>query len=203
MVPYIRRPSHNLLEVADVAWRPGHASRARAVARPLPPLTGLKQAAASAGSPRRRGAPVVLLLDRGRQFLLGHRGPPGHAQPAGQPEQVFLAGVGVHPAVAFLRLAARPGRLLVRRPLGAARLGLPVVPNLLEAVLECSERGPVGALTFAVLLDRAVVRLDPRLLGLGRRALQRRRQFLTSWQGSPSAWAAARAGLQQACGPGR
>src|SRR5205085_2777614 len=87
-------------------------------------------------------------------------------------ELLLRVALDVHAAE---RLAAPRG---VR--IGRARvvLGLPVVAHLLERVLERGEGGPVGALTLAVRLHRAVVRLGPGPLGLGRRAPDRRRHLL-------------------------
>src|SRR5664280_2737188 len=87
------------------------------------------------------------------QLLLGHRRAALDAEALGQVVEVPIRGVGIHTAGGP---PALPGRratlcgLVVRRTL--VLLGLPVVGDLLEAVLEAVEGGTPGALAFAVLL---------------------------------------------------
>src|SRR5450759_837254 len=84
------------------------------------------------------------------QLLLGHRRAALHAEALGQVVEVPLRGVGIHTAggpPAWPGRRATLGGLVVRRT-----LVLPVVGDLLEAVLEAVEGGTPGALAFAVLL---------------------------------------------------
>src|SRR5262245_17940612 len=104
------------------------------------------------------------------QLALGH----GRAAPdpelAGPAEQLVLAvAVDVQAPVrlpAGLAVAARRAR--VGRALVV--LGLPVVADLLERVLQRRERGLVRSAALPVRLHRAVVGLRPRALRLRRRA---------------------------------
>src|SRR4051794_20774327 len=89
-----------------------------------------------------------------------------------------LAGVRVH-APGRLRVGVpAAGRLGVARPL--LLLGLPVVADLLERMLDRGERGAVRPLALAVLLDCGVVGLGVGVLRLLRRPFQRARHVLAS-----------------------
>src|SRR6185295_5387468 len=101
------------------------------------------------------GAPVVRLLDRLNQLNLGHPAAAADLKPLRQIQQVRLAGVGVDAAGGLGPGAAAARRLGVTRAL--LGLGLPVVADLLERVLDRRERGAVGAFALAVLLDGRVV----------------------------------------------
>ena len=68
-------------------------------------------------------------------------------------------------------------------------LGLPVISDLLVAVLDRGVRDPVGALALAVLLGGAVVRLGERALGLLRRPFQRPGSSLSLAFPCSSSWA--------------
>ena len=145
--------------------------------------TGGRGRAAFSGSsllPGRAGRPLVGLPNGVDQLGLGHPRSAAYLEPSGQVHQVaLLRGVGVDPSGRAATAPCRPPGprgLGVRGPLAALRL--PVVADLLEAVLERGKGGPVRALTLAVLLDRGVVRLDPGALRLRRRALQRRGKLL-------------------------
>ena len=75
------------------------------------------------------------------------------AEALGQIVEMPLRGVGIHTAggpPAWPGRRATLGGLVVRQTL--VLLGLPVVSDLLEAVLEAVEGGTPGALAFAVLL---------------------------------------------------
>src|SRR4051794_18590860 len=130
--------------------------------------------------PRRRRGAVVRLLDRVHELVLVHPRPATHVEPFRDVHEVALGGVGVHPTggVPVAATGARGSTAL--RSLGVARalgsLLLPVVTDLLEGVLERREGSSVGALPLAVLLDRRVVRGEPRLLGLLRGPLEGRGQ---------------------------
>ena len=80
----------------------------------------------------------------------------------------FDAAEGLAAAV-----ASRPAAMGRTRIRGTGRvLALPVVVDLLPAALQLLEGGSMRLLPVAVLLGGAVVGLQPRLLGLPRRALQ-------------------------------
>ena len=71
------------------------------------------------------------------------------------------AGVGIHSAVRITRRSARTTfGLLVRRP--ALRLGLPMIADLLEGVLQRRVCGLLGTSARPVRLHRGVVRFHPR-----------------------------------------
>ena len=106
--------------------------------------------------------------------------------------QVRLRRVGVD---AFGRGSRGIGATAARPRVGWALLGLrlPVVADLLEAVLERVVGDAVRALAFAVLLDGRVVHLGERPLRLRRRLLQRARQLALLGRApltSSSAWRA-------------
>src|SRR4051794_30497504 len=126
------------------------------------------------GSTRPGRLPPVRLLDGLDQFALVHRAAAPDLEAAGQLHQVALGGVGVD-ALGGVPAPSRPSalarRLSIRRTL--VSLGLPVVADLLVAVLEGGERRAMGPLALAVSLHRAVVRLLPDGLGVAVRALQR------------------------------
>src|SRR3954452_10573057 len=108
------------------------------------------------------GLTVVGTLDRCHQLVLVHPRPAPDVEPAGDLHQVLLRGVGIDAAgrlTATSRIPARLGRLSIGRALLV--LGLPVVADLLEPVLQGAERRAVGALALAVLVDGRVVRLAP------------------------------------------
>ena len=97
-----------------------------------------------------RRAPVGL-LDGRDQFALAHRRATRNIQPPGDFHEVLLRCVGVD---ALGRLALRVGAAAARPGIGRPLLGfgLPVVADLLEAVLERVVGDPVRTFTFAVLL---------------------------------------------------
>src|SRR5215208_1026557 len=80
---------------------------------------------------------------------------------------------------ALCRRALGIGSATARPLIGRAllRLGFPVVPDLLEAVLERAVGHAMGALPFAIFLDRRVVSFGECALRLGARLLQRARQL--------------------------
>src|SRR3954452_6459372 len=161
---------------ARVARRRGAAAVVPASGGPVVLVTPALYGRPSAGL---RGLPAVRLLDRVDQLGLRHRGAAADLQPARDVEQVLLGGVRVDALGGLRRRVAAAGGLAVRRALPALRL--PVVADLLERVLQRRERRAVGALALAVLLDGAVVRLRPGLLGLLRRALERAGEFVLGW----------------------
>src|SRR3954466_3419803 len=96
----------------------------------------------------------VGLLDRVDELALVHRGASRDVETLGDVVEVRLAGVGVDAFVgraASARCRAGLLGLLVRRALLV--LGLPVVADLLVAVLHRRERCAVRAFAFAVLGD--------------------------------------------------
>src|SRR4051812_1692437 len=164
----------------------------RLVARPSPLPAPVTSATRPSSAPSEAigppsGAAVagllgVGLLDGLHQLVLLHPGPPADVELLRHLHQVRLRGVGIHSAGGLAAaLAGRPTRLLgllVGGPLVV--LGLPVVADLLERVLEGAERRAVGALALAVLVDGRVVGLDPGSLSLLRGSLQRRGKLLLS-----------------------
>src|SRR5436190_6252961 len=118
--------------------------------------------------------------DRPRELLFRHRRPPRHAELARALVELLLriavevdAAVGLPLPLPLLLRRLRRAR--VARPLLVLRL--PVVADLLVAVLERRVRGPVRPLPLAVLVDRRVVRLRERPLGALRRPRERPRQL--------------------------
>src|SRR4051794_27137995 len=108
------------------------------------------------------GLTLVGTLDRRHPLVLAPARPAPDVEPAGAPHQVLLRGVGIAAAgspPATSRIPARLGRLSIGRALLV--LGLPVVADLLEPVLQGAERRAVSALALAVLIDGRVVRLAP------------------------------------------
>src|SRR4051795_2281381 len=111
---------------------------------------------------------VVRLLDGVDELLLLHLRAAGDRQPLGDVEQVLLRGVGVDAALGLpVGVPAAPG-LRVGGALPAAGLLLPVVADLLEAVLHRRPGDLVGAALVAVLAGRGVVCLGEGALRLGR-----------------------------------
>src|SRR5438045_2803081 len=90
---------------------------------------------------------------------------------------MLLGGVRVDTAGRWARRVTASLGLLVRWPLGALVLGLPVVADLLVGVLEGAVRDAVRPLAFPVLLDGRVVGLGERSLGLRVRPLDRAGQL--------------------------
>src|SRR5947209_7069518 len=115
----------------------------------------------------------LLLGDCLGQRRLLHAGGALHSQLSVSLVQL-VAGMSLNVLTPILHVPGWVGRSLVA-------LRLPVVAHLLEGVLERRERHPVGPLTLAVGLNRAVVRLHPCALRLLGTALQRRREFLFAW----------------------
>src|SRR4051795_8758616 len=122
---------------------------------------------------RVRGLLVVRLLDGVDELLLLHLRAAGDRQPLGDVEQVLLGGVGVDAALGLLARVPATGGLRVGGPLPAAGLLLPVVADLLEAVLDGGPGDLVRAALIAVLVDGRVVCLGIGALRLARRALER------------------------------
>src|SRR5690349_12943972 len=130
-------------------------------------------------APRPAGAAVVGLLDRLDQLRLGHPATAGDLQLLRLIHQVLLARVRVDPAGRLGLRVAPAGRLGVARTLPFLRL--PMVAGLLERVLQRGERGAVGPLALAVLLDRGVMRLDVSVLRLLRRPPYRAGHVFSRW----------------------
>src|SRR3984957_10194459 len=113
---------------------------------------------------------TVALLDCVDQLRLVHRGPTRYLEPAGNVEEMLLAGIGVD---AF----GGRDRVVQATPLGAGIrraflfLGQPTVPDLFEAVFERRVRNAVGALFAPVLIGGRVVRLGEGALRFAVRAL--------------------------------
>src|SRR6185436_3410208 len=133
----------------------------------------LPQYAPSAPAP---SGPTIGLLNCLDQLVLGHRRAAGNVQPTGHLGEVLLTGVGVD-ALGGVALGVRPAALgpVVGRP--RLVLLLPVVADLLVAVLECAVGDPVRPLALAILLLRGVVGLGERALGLVVGLLQGAGQF--------------------------
>src|SRR5579884_1855079 len=140
-------------------------------ARPTP-------ADGSGGSPGPARLAGVPPLDGFDQLALRHLRPGGDVEPLGHLGEMLLRGPLVDTAPRLVgppRPGAAPCRLRVRGTL--ALLGLPVVADLLEGVLEGAIGRLVGPAALAVLLRRVVVRLGEGVLGLLGRAPQGRGQL--------------------------
>src|SRR3954468_379974 len=177
---------------AGSSWHRGATPR-RAMCRRSRPFRPLVESAAavaargvargaSASGPALAGLAGVGLLERLDQLVLAHPRPAGDVELPGHLVEVTLAGVGVHATgglAALARTGSGPRGLVVGRALLV--LGLPMVADLLERVLQRRERRAVSPFPLAVLVHGRVVCRHPRVLRLLRRALQGGRQLLASW----------------------
>src|SRR5690625_5018001 len=150
-------------------------------APPLPAGAGHTGGSGAVSTSRTRGLTVALLAQGLDEIALVHVRPTLDAELTRPLVQVVLTGVLIDaPGGLPVRSRAFAGVRVLRLGIGRALalLGDPVVTLLLVLVLDRGHGDTVGAFAFAVLLDGAVVRLDPGALRLLRRALERFGQFL-------------------------
>ncbi len=148
---------------------PEAKARTTAAPRPdAPPVTSTRPiATGEAALPVGRPGSVLLAGNGLSEFQLGHLGAPIHAQVPGALVEVLLGPpLDVHPPSCLTPVLAGLGVLGPGIGRALLVLGLPVVTDLLEGMLECRLGDPVRLVFRVVLLMCGVERLLEGALGL-------------------------------------
>ena len=139
-----------MVGVLTVASTPGGARTQLTL-----PRVGVRSGAAILVAERRRRGAAVGLVDGVHQFCFRHLRPAPDLEPLGDIQQMGFAGEGVDAPCGLGRAvpcgSTALGVLCVTRTLGV--LGLPVIADLLERVLQGRERDAVCRLAVAVVFS--------------------------------------------------
>src|SRR5699024_9534983 len=118
---------------------------------------------------------LVSVLDRVDELVFVHLGSAGDVQALRHVVEVLLRGVRIDSGGALAAASAGTFRLRVRGTLLVLRF--PAVADLFEGVLQRRIGGAVRAFSLTVFLDRRIMGLRKRALGLCRGLLQSARQL--------------------------